>query len=273
VCRTIGGATLLWVLALAAPCGCDRSGNTRPKTPPAPPPPRLTLLVPESADWTAAEAVTHLDDGRLAVSAAVRLVRLDEAEPLCVPEEFTDATASRLQVVPLADGLWALGLFDERDGAALHAPMLIDADGAVHILADGTEEELLVLRVSADADVYPHLLVAPRRVWLATVPPQLALTLDTPEEVGFRGWVAEGRGYVALMIGAGAGYEEVAQYYWEPYELAFQGPASDVLPDPPGGKFVLDMEQSPLLIPRGGEIPPPKERTPPGPAYRPGIDA
>jgi hypothetical protein len=48
---------------------------------------------------------------------------------------------------------------------------------------------------------------------------------------------------------------EVAMYRWDPDELAFLGPANDKLPDPPGGKFELDLKASRGLIPVGGDIP------------------
>jgi len=58
---------------------------------------------------------------------------------------------------------------------------------------------------------------------------------------------------------------EVARYTWDPWELAFTGPLSDKLPDPPGGLFELELEQSEALIPVGGVIPEPPPIPPPGP--------
>jgi hypothetical protein len=266
-------AVLLVFAVLLATAGCDRKDKPPPSTQPAPgtseEQPPLTLLAPESAAWSRAAAAERLADPKLGVSAAVRLARLADATPLCAPEQLTDATASRLRLVPLSERLWALGLADRRNPRALHAPVLIDAEGNVVTTADGTEEEALTLHISKDADVVPHLLVTPLRVFLAEVPPRLALTLAEPQTIGFA-WRPRGDyGYVGLLLHGDGGWTELAQYRWEPYELGFCGPASDKLPDPPGGKFVLDMEKSPLLIPEGGEMPerqpnkePPPVRTP-----------
>ena len=47
----------------------------------------------------------------------------------------------------------------------------------------------------------------------------------------------------------------VATYKWDPYELVFVGPAVDALPDPPGGRFHIDVAASRRLEPMGGELP------------------
>lgn len=276
--RLAGG--LAAVAVLLALIGCDR--GDKPEKPPAvteratESKPKLTLIAIESADWSRAEALGRLADEKSGISAAVRLVRLAEACPLCVPQEITDATAARLRVVQLSDTVWALGLADRRSERVLRAPVLIGADGEVTVVADGTEEEALTLHVSPDADVFPHLLISPWRVLLAEVPPRLALTLKSPDIVGFSRKEQEGYAYVGLMLHGEQGWVEVARYRWEPYELALAGPASDKLPDPPGGKFVLDMEASPLLIPEGGEIPEPdpiKQEPPPSVVEPDSLDA
>lgn len=64
---------------------------------------------------------------------------------------------------------------------------------------------------------------------------------------------------------------EVARYRWDVYENSFAGPAADKLPDPPGGRFEMDLEASEALLPVGGELPPPMKNTePPIPASQPG---
>jgi len=262
-----------WLGGCGGEPNTSASGNSA--TPPKGEPPKLTLLDADSVKWTRDEAVEHLADQKLAVSAAIRLVRLSEVDALCVPEILTDELVKQLRVVSLGEGVWALGLAVRGDMRALQAPVLIDAAGEAVVVADGTEEEVLLLHRSEDADVYPHVLISPLRVWVVnTVPPELALTLDAPPPIGFRAQTKDGLSYIGLMRHGADGWEELASYRWQPYEFMFAGPASDALPDPPGGKFELDMEQSPLLIPVGGEIPPPKpNRMPERPVFGPDWDA
>ena len=222
--------------------------------------PRLTLIVPESTEWSQEQALQHMADDDARVSAAIQLVRLAKVHPLWLPPQLTDATVSQLRVLQLSEDLWALGFADRRSELVLHAPVLIAADGSVTAIAGGTEEEALLLHASRDADVFPHLLIAPGRVLIAAANPEVALTLDYPMTVGFHRRERDGFPYLALMWRGDADWVEVAQYRWEPFELALAGPASDELPDPPGGAFALDMEASPMLIPVGGEIPEPKPR-------------
>ena len=250
---------LLFLVGLTMAGGCEGDNKPQSTTKPAEPQqPKLTLVVPESGDWSLEDALARLVDEQLGISAAVRLVRLAEVRPLCVPEELTDATVSRLRLIQLSGGTWALGVADRRSEHALHAPLLIDADGGVTVVTEGAEEELLTLHVSDDADIFPHLLITPRQVWIGKLPPELALTRKSPDVVGFEWREQEGFGYVGLMLAGAEGRVEATRYHWDPYEMGFTGPAADNLPDPPGGKFSLDMENSPLLIPMGGEIPEPE---------------
>ena len=256
-------ASLLFVTA------CDRGTPAKPASPPAPPPPKApTLFLPESLAWSRADAVGRLSDPKVAVSAAVRLIRLGEVQPLCVPEQAGDGLLSRLAVVKLSDNGWALGIVDRRDARLLYAPVLIEAEGDVLPVAEGVEEEVTTLYVSKDAEVFPHLLIMPTRVLVADVPPRPALTLkslDVPPALAFRRRVRDRFSYIGLMLHGAQGWVEAGQYVWDPYELVFTGPACDKLPDPPGGKFELDLEASPLLMPVGGEIPKPKAATQPTP--------
>jgi hypothetical protein len=255
-------AIVVAAVGLAAVAGCERGGKGSKATsaPAGRGGPSYTLLAPESAKWSREKAVQHLKDGKLGVSAAVRLVRLAGESPLCVPEPVSDAVVRRLRLVSLGEDVWALGIADRNDQSTLHAPVLIGLSGTVVTVADGTEEEASTLCMSGDAEVFPHLIVTPRRVLMAEIPLRPALTLASPDTIGFALRAREGLSYVALVMHGPQKWVEVASYRWGPYELDFEGPASDKLPDPPGGKFALDMEQSPLLVPRGGEIPPPVPR-------------
>jgi hypothetical protein len=269
------------------PLTCQRPpAGEHPPAGGAGPPPALTRLAPGATAWSRDEAVRNLGEKDLAASAVVRLVRLAGVYPLWAPAELSDATFARLRCSALAEGLWAAGLSHRKSANILHAPVLIDAAGQVTPLAESTEEELLVLVVSADAEVFPHVLISPNRVRIVGAAAELVLTLDTPEEAGFQ-WRPQaldapperqgqaGVGYVALLVRGEGGWREAARYAWDPYELMFTGPAAGPLPEPPGGRFELDLENSPLLVPRGGEIPKPKPRPlgPLPPRFRPGQDA
>lgn len=237
--------------AIAAWPGCD--AGSQPTTQSAAPlAPRLTA--PESESWSREQASAHLADRKLGISAAVRLVRLAEVSPLCVPDVLTDTHWARLRLVALGPERWALGLADRQDERRLRAPVVIEATGEVSLVAEGIEEELAVLHVSKDPDVFPHVVTLPQRVLLindAVVP---AIALETRDGLAFDLRQERGFNYVALLlVGTGAA-REVARYRWDPYELTFMGPASDALPDPPGGKFRIDLQASRRLEPVGGEI-------------------
>jgi hypothetical protein len=250
---------------LAVCLGCNPTNQ--PATQPAAKGPALSkLIAPASLAWSRAEACTHLGDGELGVSAAVRLVRLAELSPLCVPDELSDAHVRRLRLVPLGPGRRALGLADRKDQRRLLAPVLIAADGEVTRLAEGTEEEAVVLCVSADADVFPHLAVLPQRVLMVGEDVVPAIVLEAEENVRFDLRQERGFSYIGLVLTGLAPAGEVARYRWDPYELAFMGPAADKLPDPPGGRFQIDLKASRRLEPVGGEIPEPEPPKRPEPA-------
>jgi hypothetical protein len=251
---------MLFLVAASACYGCNasRPPASQPATRPAPP----KLIAAESEHWSREQAGAHLGDPKLGISAAVRLVRLADVSALCVPTELSDAHVARLRLVGLGTQRWALGLADAKDPHRLRAPVLVSADGEVTLIGDGVEEELAVLHVSKDADVFPHLVVLPQRVILVNDDLVTAIVLKTCENVCFDLRQERGFSYVALVLTGAAKAVEVARYRWDPYELTFLGPAVDKLPDPPGGKFQIDLEASRRLEPVGGEIPPPPTSEP-----------
>ncbi len=256
-----------WTVSLALLLAGCRS-EEQPTAQPAPQgKPALTLIAPPSVQWSREEACAKLPDPELGLSAAVRLVRLARVLPLCVPGELTDAWVRRLRLVSLSEETWALALADARNARRLHAPVVIAADGKVTLLADGADEEMLVLYLSADADVFPHLALLPDRVVLFREQAIDAITLAPDQRVRFELRRQGEYPYVGLVLpqagpqpnpqaGPSAGAPvEVARYSWDPFERAFAGPAADRLPDPPGGRFEVDLDASPGLVPMGGEIP------------------
>lgn len=256
----LGGIAAAGLLAAAAP-GCRRAKP--PATQPTPTAGAGAVLAAESLQWTQSEACARLSDPRLAVSAAVRLVRLSPVTPLCVPAELANPAAARLRVLPLDNRRWVLGLADPRAARRLRAPVVISAEGEVELAAEGVEEEVLVLHAAEDPDVFPHLAVYPDRVLTLDEPPATALALEPEQAARFELREREGFPYIALLPAAGD--EEAAEYRWNPYEFVFEGPAVDVLPDPPGGRFHLDLKASELLVPMGGELPEPKPLPEPPP--------
>lgn len=260
-------------LALAVACGCDL-GNPTPapnKSPAATPvadsqpaPPPATTFAAGYDEWTAQQATERLTHADQALSAAVRLVRLSGQSVLCVPPDMPNNFAERLAVVQLSDDWFALG-FANRQRRRLRAPVLISADGEVTQPVTGFEQEVAVLYVAKDPDVFPHLIVTPTRVlWISDeiVPALVGRKLP---HVTFAWTDNEGFPYIALRLSGAAGASdgpeksgEVAKYTWDPYEYAFMGPLIDKLPDPPGGEFELDLKASQALVPVGGEIPEPE---------------
>jgi hypothetical protein len=215
-----------------------------------------------AADWSREEAARRLEDAQDGVRAAVRLVRLADCVPLCAPDDLTDAQMHRLRLVRLREDLWVLGLADRREPRNVRAPILISASGEVSPLADGVEEELLVLHVSRDADVFPHVAVFPQRVLLIGEQPVPALVLEAGQRVRFALRTERRFSYLALLAPTDGGETEVARYRWDPYEATFTGPACDKLPDPPGGRFRMDLKASARLEPMGGELPEPEQNKP-----------
>ena len=143
------------------------------------------LIAAESLRWSRDEACGKLADDKLGLSAAIRLVRLADISALCVPETLTDEYARRLRLVALGPQRWALGLADKKDQRRLRAAVLIHADGDVQPLAEGVDEELLVLHISADADVFPHLAILLDRVLIVGDETVTAIVLAPNQNVRF----------------------------------------------------------------------------------------
>ncbi len=281
------------MLILAAALGCTRQqppprpasapssyhspATTAPATAPASRP--APHLLPEAQHWSRTDALTHLTDETTRLSAAVRLVRLAGAEPPIVPDPLPPKMIARLRVVRLSDTFWALGLAT-RNVRRLAAPLLIDKNGAVRRPLDPAEEKGSVLCISPDAELFPHLLLAPRRVLLVRDEVSVMLVGHALPGCGFDVRNKDGYWYLALVFrradrassqpASQPAQVEVARYEWDPYEESFTGPARDKLPDPPGGDFELDVDASAGLVPVGGDLPepppiPPKQQGVPTP--------
>jgi hypothetical protein len=270
LCQSNRIAVACCVLGLVAGCGSkddsDQPATTRPTadTQPTEQPRQQSVILPQSQSWSCEEALAKLDDESAAVSAAVRLVRLSAAAPLGVPDPLPARIATRLRVLRLSDALWALGWSVAGHENRLRSAVLIGSAGEVELPVSGTEEEFSLLYVSDDVDVFPHLLITPLRVLIVAAPVQPAIMAKSLGDSRFAMRHERGFPYVALVCSGAAEAEgdqeppaepvEVARYAWDPYEMSFMGPAADKLPDPPGGRFEIDLKQSPALVPVGGEI-------------------
>lgn len=260
--------TLLAVCALAG--GCDRGQQQpRPTTQsdtavvpaareqPAPAQPPLPLIAGYES-WTIEQVVQRLKDPAGAVSAAIRAVRLSGQWPLCVPDPLPVDYARHLAVVALNEHWWALGLPDEKR-RRWRQPVLIAADGSVVCPTGGLEEELSCLYISPDADIFPHLIITPTRV--IRIGDQVVRSLAAVRLDG--AWFAweynDGYPFVSIDVTGNDGQPiEVARYTWDVYEEQFMGPQIEDIPDPPGGRVELDLDQSQDLIPVGGVLPEPE---------------
>ncbi len=212
--------------------------------------------------WSAAEARARLAEPSVAVSAAIRLVRLSKLDVLCVPDRMSAAWLARLRVVEIGADGFALGVADPRNARRLRCPVLFDADGRVQQVVTGPDEELLVLHLG-DTQSFPHVAYVPDQVWV--IEDELISAILAAPGVKARFDVrAEADGEVlVLLTQSGAGETEAARYVWSTSELAFMGPAALDLPDPPGGMFEVDLDSSERLEPVGGQMPAPKENPPP----------
>lgn len=222
----------------------------------APAPSAITpRVVAESAEWERDEALANLSDAQLGLSAAIRLVRIAGVESPLLPTPLGEHDAARLRLAELHDGAYVLGeCVADRDNV-LRNPLLIQATGEVVLVGDVGDA---LLHLSRDPDVFPHVFLSPRQVILATHPDRTALLLKTTENLRFELRGDDGRDYLALVHAApGSEPVEAAQYAWDPFEHTFSGPASDRLPPPASGFFVLDLDKCAALNPVGGEIAPP----------------
>ena len=218
------------------------------------------LLLPASTGWTREEALAQMDDDVTRLSAAVRLIRFAEQQPLCLPEETSPALLKRLRVLTRPDGGWVLG-FALKDPQAVSSPVFIDAEGGVTLPLDGVEEEIAIFRAGEAGGYFPNLLLLPQRVFVVADEVALALGVKSPDSVRFAVRLKNGQPYVALLWQDAEHRKavEVAQYRYDALEFCFMGPQADELPDPPGGTFELDLEASAALIPVGGILPDPPE--------------
>lgn len=114
------------------------------------------------------------------------------------------------------------------------------------------------------------MLITPARVLLVGEELQTVIVAKSLPACRFDVRDEDGYWYLALVLRPPADASdrnsdvvEVARYEYDPFESAFMGPLIDKLPDPPGGKFELDLEQSIGLVPVGGQLPEPPEPDPP----------
>lgn len=238
-------------LTLAA-LGCNPPPPTgTPASMPAPPAtaPVESPLAPGAGQWSRDEAAQRLPDDRLGISAAFRLTQLAGLTPDWAPVPLTPEAFEGARLRRLDDMRWIIG---QEARGALRAPLLLLADGSVLPLVQGPEASLADFAPSEHPDSMPHVIVTPTRVLtLSANAPQPALSLRTPSPALFRVQMQDGYARVALHDGDGV---ELVTYRWDALEGVFMGPAAEALPDPPGGRFELDLSASPLLMPVGGDI-------------------
>jgi hypothetical protein len=257
----MGKHLLIWIAVSGVACcciGCER-GSSDDGGGEAEQGPLLTLITPGALAWTREAACEKLADEETGVSAAVRLAQLSEASPLCLPAELGDDLFSQLRLRALDDQNRVFGIADAHRENCLRAPVIINVDGQVTRLAAGVEEEVLRLHLADDPDIFPHVLLYPDRVLIYDQGEFVPAIVLAPDQRRVRFLLRRERGfpYVSLTL-TSAPAREVTRYLWDPYEFAFMGPAVDALPDPPGGKFEVDLESSSWLVPLGGELPEPK---------------
>jgi hypothetical protein len=273
---------VLTCVCLDAGCSNDPQPKPVAPAPSSQPPPALDgpagiRIQPESAEWTREAAVANLSDETLALSAAVRLVRLAGLTPLSLGQAGTDTVSPRVRLVRL-EGAWVIGLADRHDDQRLRAPILIAEDGAIALSLSGLEEEVAVLHIASDPDVFPTVVTTPRRVIVIESKPQTAIQLAGDPPVRFELRKKDGFPYIGLLfdVAEGGRSQEVARYVWDPYELMFAGPGAENLPEPPGGVYEIDLKCSPRLNPVGGVLPdtqPVPNKPPPMPIVNEPSDA
>lgn len=192
-----------------------------------------------------------------AICAAIRLVQLGAAEAfLADPDELADLLPI-LGIGVLSDTEFVLGIVETQQPTHYWSPWQITQSGEVRRLSDPNAGPA-VLRCSPDPEVFPHLLVTPRRVIDPSGDQRTMIMLLDRQEVRFAIRYRDQWPYVALVLSDDPTIE-VARYLWKPFEEAFHGPAHDDLPAPATGTFRIDLNMSDGLEPVGGKIPPPIE--------------
>jgi hypothetical protein len=283
----------LAAIVLLSASACSRHGEDRREAPPVQPQPgaetrpdqpdaaelpaAAPAVRPESSEWSRDDALARLDDESARLSAAVRLARLSNVTPEWLADPLSEEEAARLSLLPLAEKRWALGLTVPGQAGRSLNPLLISGDGSVSPMRDPGEVGPWLLCVSDAPEYFPHVLIGRTRVLLAGEPLQTALVGRKLSGVRFDVHEREGLRRLVLVLtdpldehaaaeGAVPGRPDarvVAEYRWDVVEQVFVGPASDKLPDPPGGRFELDVEASVGLLPVGGETPATAPAAPP----------
>lgn len=265
----------------------NSAATSNPVTQPASQP--VAAILPESTEWSRDVALGRLraDDATEIVrrSAAVRLTRLAAVPIGCLPDEATDKWLAGLRVLHLGSNRWAMGIAGE-EPRTVGMPALISEDGRVQALVPETEEEAATLVVSDDAEIFPHLVITPMRVQIVTDVVRSALVAKSMGGARFAYCRKDDRWpYVGVRFTPKPSSSpttgpresktediEVAQYRWDPDEGAFIGPERDFLPGSQEERFVLDLRESKLLIPVGGEIQEPTDPSPANPPIAPRRD-
>lgn len=207
--------------------------------------------------WSAEIAIERLATEATRLSAAARLVQLEEPDTVCAALIGTSQGTAALRVLELGDGAYALGVGVAGSDARLQSPVVIFEDGRVRPVATGAEEEVAVLVVSQDELRFPHVVLLLDRLRVVTDDVHDAIQAESLPGVVFDVRQRRGAAILAIVPGRGSAEERrrvLVEYRWDALEEAFRGPAADKLPDPPGGRFELDLKRSPLLLPVGGEI-------------------
>lgn len=212
--------------------------------------------------WTRAEARARLEEREAARSAALRLVWLSHVDALCAPRAIGATWFERLSVVEVGATSFALGFTDQREPHRLRAPVLIDDAGEIVQVADGVDEELLILHLG-NTESFPHVAFTPDRVWVIEDELVLAIALKPGYRLRFDVRTEPEGEVLVLLAPVARGEIEAARFLWSPAELAFMGPAALDLPDPPGGSFEIDLRRSERFEPVGGRMPAPRQNAPP----------
>lgn len=227
--------------------------------------------VPESANWSAAEAFAGLHDPSSAItrSAALRLLRLSDLAPVCLPAVISADLAERLRVVALSESLYVFGR--EVSPGQLACPVLLRTPGVAQLPNAAADADSAELFVSDDVDLFPHVLVNPGTVRIVGDELRDAIVASRLGPARFTVLREDHRSCVALVLPAAPPDKprEIARYRWDPYELMFMGPASDAFPGDVGGRFEIDLHRSSALVPVGGEIPASAPNPPPRTEDRP----